>query len=67
MEKIKHKRKEGVQLFINKDLELEVRAVEIDGEGWLVGKDVAKALGYRELIMLLIDTVMKMMYQNSTS
>ena len=46
MEKIKHKRKEGVQLFINKDLELEVRAVEIDGEGWLVGKDVAKALGY---------------------
>lgn len=46
LEKIKHKRKEGVQLFINKDLELEVRAVEIDGEGWLVGKDVAKALGY---------------------
>lgn len=42
----KHKRKEGVQLFVNKDLELEVRAVEIDGEGWLVGKDVAEALGY---------------------
>ena len=43
MENIKHKHKEGVQLFVNKELELEVRAVEIDGEGWLVGKDV---LGY---------------------
>lgn len=43
---IKHKRKEGVQLFVNKELELEVRAVEIDGEGWLVGKDVAEVLGY---------------------
>lgn len=46
MENVKYKRKEGVQLFVNKDLELEVRAVEIDGEGWLVGKDVAEALGY---------------------
>ena len=46
MENVKHKHKEGVQLFVNKDLELEVRAVEIDGEGWLVGKDVAEALGY---------------------
>lgn len=46
MEKVKHERKEGVQLFINKELELEVRAVEINGEGWLVGKDVAKVLGY---------------------
>ena len=43
----KHKRKEGVQLFVNKELELEVRAVEINGEGWLVGKDVAKVLGYK--------------------
>ena len=46
MENIKHKHKEGVQLFVNKELELEVRAVEIDGEGWLVGKDVAEVLGY---------------------
>lgn len=46
MENVKHQRKEGVQLFVNKELELEVRAVEIDGEGWLVGKDIAKALGY---------------------
>ena len=43
---LKHKHKEGVQLFVNKELELEVRAVEIDGEGWLVGKDIAEALGY---------------------
>jgi prophage antirepressor-like protein len=42
----KHKRKEGVQLFVNKELELEVRVVEINGEGWLVGKDVAEVLGY---------------------
>ncbi|WP_195952554.1 phage antirepressor [Clostridium saudiense] len=46
MENVKHQRKEGVQLFINKELELEVRAVEINGEGWLVGKDVAEVLGY---------------------
>lgn len=45
----KHQRKEGVQLFVNKDLGLEVRAVEINGEGWLVGKDVAEALGYSNL------------------
>ena len=31
MEKVKHERKEGVQLFINKELELEVRAVEKGG------------------------------------
>lgn len=43
---VKHKHKEGVQLFVNKELELEVRAVEINGEGWLVGKDIAEALGY---------------------
>ena len=46
MENVKYQRKEGVQLFINKELELEVRAVEINGEGWLIGKDVAEVLGY---------------------
>ena len=46
MENTKHQRRKDVQLFINKDLGLEVRAVEIDGEGWLVGKDVTEALGY---------------------
>lgn len=46
MKNIKHKHREKVQLFVNKELELEVRAVEINGEGWLIGKDVAEVLGY---------------------
>lgn len=47
MENKKHQRRKDVQLFINKELELEVRAIEINGEGWLVGKDVADILGYQ--------------------
>lgn len=35
---------EKVQVFKNK--EFEVRTVELNGEPWLVGKDVAEALGY---------------------
>jgi len=35
-----------IQMFKNEKLGLEVRVVEIDGEGWLVGKDVAEVLGY---------------------
>ena len=57
MEKVKHERKEGVQLFINKELELEVRAVEINGEGWLVGKDVAEVLGYSNTAKAIRDHV----------
>ena len=57
MENIKHKHKEGVQLFVNKELELEVRAVEINGEGWLVGKDVAEVLGYKNTRKALLDHV----------
>ena len=57
MENVKHKRKEGVQLFVNKALELEVRAVEIDGEGWLVGKDVTEILGYKNSRKALADHV----------
>lgn len=57
MENVKHKRKEGVQLFVNKELELEVRAVEIDGQGWLVGKDVAEVLGYKNSRKALLDHV----------
>lgn len=34
-----------IQLFQNKDFG-EIRAIEINGEPWLVGKDVAKILGY---------------------
>ena len=54
---LKHKHKEGVQLFVNKELELEVRAVEINGEGWLVGKDVAEVLGYKNTRKALLDHV----------
>ena len=57
MGNIKHKHKEGVQLFVNKELELEVRAVEINGEGWLVGKDVAEVLGYKNTRKALLDHV----------
>lgn len=35
----------GLQLFRNQEFGA-IRAVEIDGEPWLVGKDVAAALGY---------------------
>ena len=54
---VKHKHKEGVQLFVNKELELEVRAVEINGEGWLVGKDIAEALGYKNSRKAILDHV----------
>ena len=37
----------GLQIFNNPQFG-EVRAVEIDGEPWLVGKDVARALGYSD-------------------
>lgn len=57
MKNIKHKHREEVQLFVNKELELEVRAVEIDGEGWLVGKDVAEVLGYKNPRKALLDHV----------
>jgi anti-repressor protein len=36
-----------VEIFRNEQFG-EVRAVEIDGVGWLVGKDVAEALGYKD-------------------
>ena len=53
----KHKRKEGVQLFVNKELEFDVRVVEINGEGWLVGKDVAEILGYKNTRKAILDHV----------
>lgn len=57
MENKKHQRRKDVQLFINKELELEVRAVEINGEGWLVGKDVAEVLGYSNTAKAIRDHV----------
>ena len=35
----------NLEIFANNDFG-EIRAVEIDGEGWLVGKDVAEVLGF---------------------
>lgn len=35
-----------VKIFENTELGLKIRAVEINGEGWLVGKDVAEGLEY---------------------
>lgn len=57
MENKKHQRRKDVQLFINKELELEVRAIEINGEGWLVGKDVAEVLGYSNTAKAIRDHV----------
>ena len=57
MENKKHQKRKDVQLFINKELELEVRAVEINGEGWLVGKDVAEVLGYSNTAKAIRDHV----------
>jgi len=48
-----------VQLFTNFELGLQVRAVEINGEAWLVGKDVAEALGYKDVSSAILDHVDK--------
>ena len=45
-----------MQLFQNPEFG-KVRAVEIDGEAWLVGKDVAEALGYSNTRKALSDHV----------
>lgn len=50
MENVKHKRKEGVQLFVNKDLELEVRAIKNnDGSISLNAEDTALGFGFTEV------------------
>lgn len=38
---------EEINIFSNEEFG-EIRTVIIDGEPWLVGKDVATALGYRD-------------------
>lgn len=38
--------KKDIKIFENKELGFKVRTVEINGDGWLVGKDVAEVLGY---------------------
>lgn len=46
----------NLEIFANNDFG-EIRAVEIDGEGWLVGKDVAEVLGYKNPRKALLDHV----------
>lgn len=36
-----------IQIFTNQEFNKEIRAIEINGEPWFVGKDVAEALGYK--------------------
>lgn len=45
-----------LQIFNNPQFG-DIRAVEIDGEAWLVGKDVARALGYQNASKALSDHV----------
>ena len=50
MENLKHKHKEGVQLFVNKELELEVRAIKNDdGSISLNAEDTAIGFGFTQI------------------
>ena len=50
MENIKHKHKEGVQLFVNKELELEVRAIKNDDASIsLDAEDTAIGFGFTQI------------------
>lgn len=50
MDNLKHKHREGVQLFVNKDLELEVRAIKNnDGSISLNAEDAAIGFGFTEV------------------
>lgn len=50
MKNIKHKHKEGVQLFVNKELELEVRAIKNDdGSISLNAQDTAIGFGFTQI------------------
>lgn len=50
MENVKHKRKEGVRLFVNKELELEVRAIKNDDASIsLNAEDTAIGFGFTQI------------------
>lgn len=38
----------AIQKFVNEKFNWEIRVVEINGELWFVGRDIAKALGYKD-------------------
>lgn len=59
----------NVEVFRNEQFG-EVRAVEINGIGWLVGKDVAEKLGYKDTVNALkdhVDEEDKLTWQIATS
>lgn len=59
-----------VQLFANEELGMKVQVVEIDGEPWLVGKDVAEVLGYSNTAKAIrdhVDIEDKLMHKINTS
>ena len=58
----------NIQLFEHEEFG-EVRVVMIDGEPWFVGKDVAKALGYKDTFAALkqhVDDEDKQNWQNTS-
>ena len=38
----------ALQIFSNEALKMQIRAIEIEGEPWFIGKEVAEALGYKK-------------------
>lgn len=72
MQELKHgmRKEKEIQIFKNEKLGLEVRVVEINGQGWFVGKDVAEVLGYARpdnAIRNHVDEEDKLMHQISAS
>lgn len=58
----------GLQVFVSPDFG-QIRAVEVNGEAWFVGKDVAKALGYgnpRQALKTNVDDEDKGVHQMDT-
>lgn len=49
--------KNEVEIFENKELGFKVRTIEVDGQPWLVGKDIAEVLGYKNSSKALADHV----------
>ena len=45
-----------LQIFNNEEFG-EIRTVEVDGEPWFVGKDIARALGYERPTKAILDHV----------
>ncbi len=50
IQKNRLERNGGIKLFTNKELGVKIRCLLIDGVPWFVGRDVAKALGYKDTI-----------------